>query len=310
MALAFGLHSGEVRALPSRELPDRAAAARGKQRTFLMGKKLAAADVGKALAVYRDGEGAKYSPWNGIPSRIPEQIAKMLSFSTTERETWHLIHIMQGKRHFQRDIVLRGLAHAAILARKSWTTCPQERADLIVRQEDAIKRTFAQSCGRIKALAGSLLQGALAEELLNTCVPRCGVPVLHMKAEMSKDMAFAAERIGEGAILCEWCYWGERCQIHITRGGKVFDVYSRRIRWRTDKSAANEEATRLLSGYLDLDDCILDCILVRSKKDDSSEKPAEPAGEVGDNAKASEDKPSGKVGRPSKSEKDKDKDKE
>merc|ERR1719491_2837430 len=166
MALAFGLHSGEVRALPSRELPDRAAAARGKQRTFLMGKKLAAADVGKALACYRDGEGAKDSPWNGIPSRIPEQIAKVLVLCTEEREAWHLIHIFQGKRHFPRDVVLRGLAHAAILARTPFVASPEERAELIVRQEEAVLRAFAQSGGKVKPLAASLLQGALAQELV------------------------------------------------------------------------------------------------------------------------------------------------
>merc|ERR1712194_322899 len=252
------------------EFPSVAAKARRSQRTFL-GKKMLAADIGKALAGYRAGGASRYSPWCLCPKHILELLGTVLARTTTEKEASELIRIYQGSRKFPVHAIIRGLGHAVVLAKASQYANAEERADAIVAVEDAVQRAYAQSGGHVKTLASSVLTGLKPAELLEATPPTLGLEVHRTRPVYAKDIGYAIEGLADGDHLVEWLYIGERIQVHVTAGGTTFEVFSKRIRWTTDKSGMASEVKTLLGDCLKVDTCILDAILITGKKRTTAE---------------------------------------
>lgn len=278
---AFALKSAPGFAMLAEELADTALAARMKQRSLFQAKRLALVDVGAVLRDHAEASASSDYARRTQEKRLADRLQRLLGSSVAEgRETWHLVHVLQGHTGISWDKVLRALAHGLALSLPSATSlggAGHLQAEAIVAMEDAVLRAYSQDGGRTSRLCAAALQlleqgggrtpQAFAEALVSVCAPAFGVQVLPMRAESSKDVALALERLGSGDLLAEWLIQGERAQVHV-EAGKVVNVFTKDKGPRGDRVADAEAA---LGGHLKAERAVLEVLFSRGSKKAAAE---------------------------------------
>lgn len=272
---AFGLRVAPMHSQSPDKLADTALAARLKQRVLFQGRRNTVADVASLLEEFHilQQEAVTTSGvWQKVYGHFKaERLTKLVGSSLAEnRETWHLVRVLQGHMGFSWDVVLRGFAHAMVLfAPRRWPD-DRSRAEAMVAMEDAMLRAYSQDGGRTGNLVKAVIAGTTPEALIAACPPTCGVAVSPMRAEAVKDVAVALQKLGQSTVLAEWLLMGERAQLHVQDDGKRITVFNTRMGTRAERV---EDSTAILAGNLaEVDSCILDVIFMRPIQ----KKPAKP----------------------------------
>eukprot|EP00928_Gymnodinium_smaydae_P079199 TRINITY_DN63190_c0_g1_i1.p1 TRINITY_DN63190_c0_g1~~TRINITY_DN63190_c0_g1_i1.p1 ORF type:complete len:982 (-),score=255.91 TRINITY_DN63190_c0_g1_i1:110-3055(-) len=215
------------RSLTPEELAATALAARRKQRTLFLGKRVTLVDA--AGAIEAAAAAAAASEEAAEPGRLVERLTKLLAASdATDRETFHLVHLLAGCAVYSRDVVLRGFAHGLVLHGEPVADAPA-LVEAMLAMEDDVLSAFASDGGqstRLARAAASAVEGRGGTNLTAACPPLLRTQVLPARPALAKSPEAALEGLGSGAVIAEWLMPGEKVQIHVDRGA-VVDVFAK-----------------------------------------------------------------------------------
>eukprot|EP00929_Paragymnodinium_shiwhaense_P033896 TRINITY_DN18527_c0_g1_i2.p1 TRINITY_DN18527_c0_g1~~TRINITY_DN18527_c0_g1_i2.p1 ORF type:complete len:975 (-),score=255.07 TRINITY_DN18527_c0_g1_i2:309-2807(-) len=268
VAKAFGRKWATLRALSEEELPEASLEARRLQsQLFGRARGVLMSELDEALSAMATCR--QLGKLDAETKRAIERLAKLLSSSSAAgSETLHLVRLLQGHRLACSQDVLCGFSHAMAFhhapAGKKKKAAPSMEA--LAKMEDAVTRALAQTAGDVNELVRASLSSKTPEALLAACAVKAGVAVLPMQVSSSKEPSAALSSLGEGAVLAEWLYNGDRIQIHVARrdGESFVTVCGKDGKYSEDKT--RQLGDLLLAGlHKHVSDCILDAILLRGK---------------------------------------------
>lgn len=280
---------------PDKSIADVAQACRARQRTLFQPKRILVSDIVAAMAEFESLPVCPTSQVSTLSTAgyqlfqngVLQQFTKLLGCSLADGcETRYLVKVMRGETKLDKVTVLRALAHAILLTkemasqRKKWAS-EQERAEDMARMEAVALETYGACGGDAARLVSALLESD-APGPGACCGAVCGIQVLPMHAEPSKDVAASVARLGENkhAVLAEWLSDGDRAQIHVGSGGTEFKVFM------ADSSChvyGPEDVEGLLKGSLQgVTDGIFEVILNRPRYSKEAADAARPATEGGE----------------------------
>jgi len=195
-----------------------------------------------------------------------------------------LARLLLGRPGLPRPAVLRALAHAFILTRPprgvqgvAGGAQPAERRAFassegrhasLVAMDKALALAYGETNGCLEHLLSALLADCRPAELYSRCGPRCGTPILLMRAVERSDMEAVLAELTGSAVLVEQRYPGQRVQVHKSTDESlaIFDSNGGAV----TATALGEASLAALRGALgQVQDCVVEAVLQR----DSPEYP-------------------------------------
>jgi len=152
----------------------------------------------------------------------------LASTRAQHRETLWLVRLLQGRVRCGHVSILRALAHASVLNRSARCSLSGSRAappldDLILQMESFSQLAilgYGRAGGMEPVVHGLLDADCSHESFGRACVAALGVPMLPMRVSATSSTQRALANACSGPITAEWCYHGERIQLHV-HGGEV-----------------------------------------------------------------------------------------